>query len=65
MSSTKWWIMAATSFLVGMFMSVLSMITGLAGIAGVFVILNLVSVIVGWVLWTIGLVTYLRRRRSS
>lgn len=62
MTCTTWWIMASISFFVGLIMNLCSWLF-MATVVGTFLaLLGLGFVIAGWVLWTIGLVSYIRRR---
>ena len=62
MTCRTWWIMASIAFLVGMIMGGISFILGEAAISVLFALLNWGFAIAGWVLWAIGLVSYLRWR---
>lgn len=62
MMCRNYWIAASVSFFVSMIFSLCSFVFGVAAFGGVFVIGLLATVVLGWVLWTIGLVNYLRRR---
>lgn len=62
MTCRTWWIMASISFLVGMIMSALGHIFIEAAV-GLYLALGACGfVVAGWVLWAIGLISYLRWR---
>ena len=62
MMCRNYWIAASVSFFVSMIFSLCSLVFGAAAFGGVFVIGLLTTVVLGWVLWFIGLVSYLRMR---
>lgn len=62
MTCRTWWIMASISFLVGMIMGGIGMIFSDAAFSVYLILLNWGLAIAGWVLWAIGLVSYLRWR---
>ena len=62
MTCRTWWIMASISFLVSIIMSACSHIFSEAAIAVYFVALMVGFVVAGWVLWAVGLVSYLKWR---
>lgn len=62
MTCRTWWIMASVSFLVGMIMGGIGMIFSDAAFSAYLILLNWGFAIAGWVLWAIGLVSYLRWR---
>lgn len=62
MTCRTWWIMASIAFLVGMIMGGIGMLIGNDVTAAVLILLNWGFAIAGWVLWVIGLVSYLRWR---
>lgn len=65
MKSTKWWIMASISFFVGMIVCLCGNIFKDSAIGVYFILLDCLFIITGWVLYAIGLVKYVRERRSS
>ena len=62
MVCTKYWIAACISFFVGILMSVIGILIGNADIAYRFIFANIVLAGIGWVLWLIGLINYIRKR---
>lgn len=62
MTCRTWWIIASISFLVGMIMGGCGYIFREAAIGMYFALLYLGFVVIGCVLWGIGLVSYLRGR---
>lgn len=62
MTCRTWWIGASISFLVGMIMSALGYIF-MEAAAGLYLALAACGfVVAGWVLWAVGLISYLRWR---
>lgn len=62
MTCTNYWIAASISFFVGMVMGLFGMIFGAAAIGVYLVLANWILAGIGWVLWFIGLVNYIRYR---
>lgn len=62
MNARNYWIAASVSFFVSMMFSLCSYVFGAAVLGGAFVIGLLTTVVLGWVLWAIGLMNYLRGR---
>ena len=61
MTCRTWWIIASVTFLVGMIMGLVSNFVGDA--ASLYLaLLNVGFAAAGWVLWGIGLVSYIRGR---
>ena len=62
MTCRTWWIIASVNFLVGMILGAFSYFVGNATANMILALLNVGFVIAGWVLWAIGLVSYIRWR---
>lgn len=62
MTCRTWWVIASVTFLVGMIMGLASNFVGVAAVSTYLALLNVGFVIAGWVLWGIGLVSYIRGR---
>ena len=62
MTCRTWWIMASINFLVAMILSACSYIFSEAAIAVYLVALMIGFVVAGWVLWCVGLISYLKWR---
>lgn len=62
MTCRTWWIMASISFLMGMIMSVLGYIFIEAAVGLYLALIACGFAAAGWVLWAIGLISYLKWR---
>ena len=62
MKCTYNWIAAATSFFIGMIMGFVGIVLNDMAISTYFVLANWVLAGIGWVLWFVGLVNFIRKR---
>ena len=62
MTCRTWWIIASIGFWVGMIMGLFSSIFAEAAAGLYLALLSCGFVVAGWVLWAIGLISYLRWR---
>lgn len=62
MTCRTWWFTASAMFLFGMIMGLVSHLLEDAASSVYFALLNVGFAVAGWVLWGVGLVSYIRGR---